>query len=183
MPEGPEGPAADMPAAPKGGPSKSDPLPPGSGAKLKPGEIPNKPGMTPVGAPAFASVKTAGCEGSCEEGSCEHCDKQRKEATSVPPNANMDPTGGAAPAPSGPAQAPQQQPSCPRCGGADANCPQCGAGAGQVMSFTASRVDSGNTFTIRQAKAQLENEFDGFRVARIKRDGEAIHAFLTRNDS
>jgi len=58
MDEMPKGPSADLPAAPKNpkGPKKSDPLPPGSGAKLKPGEVPNKPGMTPVGSPAFASV-------------------------------------------------------------------------------------------------------------------------------
>jgi len=58
MDEMPEGPSADLPAAPKGpkGPKKSEPLPTGSGAKLKPGEVPNKPGMTPVGSPAFASV-------------------------------------------------------------------------------------------------------------------------------
>lgn len=111
--EKPEGPSADLPAAPpsekgpKAGPKGSDPLPPGSGAKLKPGEVPNKPGITPVGAPAFASVQ----------------------------------------------------------------------------SFTASKLDAGNTLTIRQAKAQLENEFAGFRVARIKRDGDAIHArMVTSSD-
>jgi hypothetical protein len=105
---------ADLPATPEGGP-KSEPLPPGSGAKLKPGEVPNKPGMTPVGAPAFASVKSRG----------------------------------------------------------------------PVASFVASKTDPSRELTIRQAKASLENEFAarGFRVARIKRDGDNIHAFVTRNDS
>lgn len=60
MDEMPAGPSADLPAAPtpKGpkAPKKSEPLPTGSGAKLKPGEVPNKPGMTPVGSPSFASV-------------------------------------------------------------------------------------------------------------------------------
>jgi hypothetical protein len=86
--------------------------------------------MTPVGAPSFASVKTASCEGECEEGSCENCDSKR-----------------------------------------EANAPK-----SAVASFTASKLDAGNTLTIRQAKAQLENHYEGFRVARIKRDGNAIHA-------
>lgn len=106
---------ADLPAAPENGPSKSEPLPPGSGAKLKPGEVPNKPGMTPVGAPAFASVQHRG----------------------------------------------------------------------RVASFVASKADPNRELTIRQAKASLENEFAdrGFRVARIKRDGDSIHALVTRDDS
>jgi hypothetical protein len=108
MDEMPEGPSADLPAAPapKGpkGPKKSEPLPTGSGAKLKPGEVPNKPGMTPVGSPAFASIK----------------------------------------------------------------------------SFTASKVDSGRNMSIRMAKAQLENSYKGFRVARIKRAGDTIHARLEK---
>jgi hypothetical protein len=174
-PKVPEAPAADLPAAPapKGGPIKSEPLPPGSGAKLKPGEVPNKPGMTPVGAPAFASVKTAGCEGSCDEGSCEHCDKQRKKATSVPPNAaNMNPNGGT-PTATGPTQSP-----CAKCGGTDPHCTQC-SGA-KVASFVASKFDKDRVTTIRQAKASLENQFKGFRVARIKRDGDYIHALISR---
>jgi hypothetical protein len=175
LPEAPDAPAADLPAAPapKGGPAKSDPLPPGSGAKLKPGEVPNKPGMTPVGAPAFASVKTAGCDGSCDEGSCEHCDKQRKEATSVPPNAvGMSATDSAATAPE------SNEADCARCGGSDPSCTQC---SGQtVASFTASRLDPERELTIRQAKAGLENEFKGFKVSRIKRDGDYLHALISR---
>jgi len=31
------------------------------------------------------------------------------------------------------------------------------------------------------AKAQLENEFEGFRVARIKRAGDTIHARLEKS--
>jgi hypothetical protein len=188
-PEDLEGPEADLPAAPapKSGPSKPEPLPPGSGAKLKPGEVPNKPGMTPVGAPAFASVKTASCEGSCEKGTCENCDKQHKEAqASMPPNAVNAPAG-ATPSASGPVA----QASCPKCGQANCSCNQpnvnpTSPGAsgpvhpGTVASFTASRLDSGNALTIRQAKAQLENHYEGFRVARIKRDGDAIHARMER---
>lgn len=99
--EMPEGPSADLPAAPAPkSPKKSEPLPPGSGAKLKPGEVPNKPGVTPVGAPSFASVR----------------------------------------------------------------------------SFTASKVDPNRDMSIRMAKAQLENAYEGFRVARIKRAGDTIHA-------
>jgi hypothetical protein len=175
VPSGPEEGPADLPAAPSAdkGP-KHEPLPPGSGAKLKPGEVPNKPGMTPVGAPAFASVKTAACDGSCDEGSCEHCDKQRKEATSTPPNAvGMNPDGGT-PSSTGPVAA-----ACPKCGAAGGSC-SCGSdtsgSSGPVTAFTASKVDSGRKLTIRQAKAQLENHYEGFRVARIKRDGDAIHA-------
>lgn len=136
IPGAPEGKGpADLPVAPEPdkGP-KHEPLPPGSGAKLKPGEVPNKPGMTPVGAPSFASVKTANCEGECEKGSCENCDSKR-----------------------------------------EANAPK-----PAVASFTASKLDSGNVLTIRQAKAQLENHYEGFRVARIKRDGDAIHARLEK---
>jgi hypothetical protein len=154
-----EGPA-DLPAAPapKGGPSKSEPLPPGSGAKLKPGEVPNKPGMTPVGAPSFASVN-------------------RHEAeASVPPNAM--PTGGGQAA-----STPPVSPSvgkCTKCGGTSGAC-ACGTSDATVTaakSFTASKLDEGGTLTIRQAKAQLENHYEGFCVARIKRDGDAIHARL-----
>jgi hypothetical protein len=162
-----EGPA-DLPAAPESkGPAKSDPLPPGSGAKLKPGEVPNKPGMTPVGAPAFASVKTASCDGECEEGSCKHCDSKRHANASVPPNSAM-------------AQNPAGT-NCPTCGAPAGTCQCASASTGTsapVTAFTASKLDSGRTLTIRQAKAQLENHYKGFRVARIKRDGDAIHARL-----
>ena len=100
-------PAPDAPApTPKGKGPKSDPLPPGSGAKLKPGEIPNKPGQVPVGSPAFSSV--------------------------------------------------------------------------QPTSFVASQLDLDRILTIRQAKAQLENEFKGYRVARIKREGDYVHALVVR---
>lgn len=57
---GPGGPAGGDagpagPPAPHGG-DKGPGFPGAPGAKLKPGEVPNKPGVTPVGAPAFASV-------------------------------------------------------------------------------------------------------------------------------
>jgi hypothetical protein len=183
-PEMPKAPKADAPAAPapKGGP-KSEPLPPGSGAKLKPGEVPNKPGMTPVGSPAFSSVKTANCEGSCEVGSCENCDKQRKEAqASMPPNAQGIPSV-SNPAASGPvAGAPIQEENCMQCGHTPCVCskPAASMSPNTVSSFTASRLDQNRELTIRQAKAALENEFKGFRVARIKRDGDYIHALVSR---
>lgn len=46
---------------PHGGPGLPPPGPPkpgamGIGAKLKPGEVPNKPGVVPIGAPAFSSA-------------------------------------------------------------------------------------------------------------------------------
>ena len=169
-PEGPEGPMADAPAAPsKGKGPKSDPLPPGSGAKLKPGEIPNKPGQVPVGAPAFSSV----------------------QANASMPGGVVAPTSAPASA-STPATAPTT--SCPNCGGTAGNC-TCTKPAGTpnapgtasptasgpvVASFTASKADPMRDTSIRMAKAQLENEFEGFRVARIKREGEFIHAHLTR---
>jgi len=172
--EGPKGPIADAPAAPApkggpdGGPKKSEPLPPGSGAKLKPGEVPNKPGMTPVGSPAFASTRQA-TDGSM-----------------------VVPTSPSASGPVGPA--PTGVGSCPNCGGTAGNC-TCSNAAGTpnvpggasptasgpvVASFTASKSDPMRNTSIRMAKAQLENEFEGFRVARIKRDGEFIRAHLTR---
>ena len=46
MDDGPKGPDAPMPKTP-------------AGAKLKPGETRNTPGATPIGAPAFSSVKSA----------------------------------------------------------------------------------------------------------------------------
>jgi hypothetical protein len=160
-----EGPAADLPAAPpKGGPAdgpkKSEPLPPGSGAKLKPGEVPNKPGVTPVGAPSFASVKSAG--------------------GSMPPTAPSVSTG-----------APTT--TCSQCGQATQNCTCNNSQAAPVSpatvaSFVASKLDSNREFTIRQAKASIENELSKagqahlFRVARIKRDGDYIRAFVTRNE-
>jgi hypothetical protein len=154
----------DLPAAPEDtkGP-KHEPLPPGSGAKLKPGEVPNKPGMTPVGAPAFASIKQA--------------------QASMPPNA-APAAAGAVSTPTSTATGPAQN-TCSKCGGPAGAC-QCGAhdqtggASGPVTAFTASKLDSGNTLTIRQAKAQLENHYEGFRVARIKRDGNAIHARLEK---
>ena len=184
IPSGPEdeGPT-DLPAAPEKRGPKHEPLPPGSGAKLKPGEVPNKPGMTPVGAPAFASVKTAGCEGSCEKGTCEDCDKQHKEAqTSMPPN--VAPAAGSPSTPTSTATGPAQN-TCQKCGGPAGSCQcaahdQTGGASGPVTAFTASKFDSGRTLTIRQAKAQLENHYEGFRVARIKRDGDAIHARLEK---
>jgi hypothetical protein len=103
---------------------------------------------------------------------------------SMPPNAVNAPAG-ATPSASGPvAQAP-----CAKCGQANCSCDQpnvnpTSPGAsgpvhpGTVTAFTASKLDTGNTLTIRQAKAQLENHYKGFRVARIKRDGDAIHARL-----
>lgn len=188
-PTSPEGPSADLPAAPapKGGPArgpaKHEPLPPGSGAKLKPGEVPNKPGMTPVGAPAFASVKTAGCEGSCDEGACEHCDSKREANASMPPNSSSPGAGSSA---STPQAASPAVPSCPKCGQSGENC-RCGADVtsptstpATVASFTASKLDEGSRLTIRQAKAQLENTYPSFRVARIKRDGDAIHARMEK---
>lgn len=178
--EGPVEPAAPKPpkGGPAGGPSKSEPLPPGSGAKLKPGEVPNKPGMTPVGSPAFASV-------------------QKDSIASTPGGvSSLGTPGSPSPAASTPAAAPAATSTCPTCGGVAGNCtctkpagtPNVPGGAsptasGPVTAFTASKLDTGNALTIRQAKAQLENEFDGFRVARIKRDGDAIHARLIRNDS
>lgn len=188
--EQPEAPAADLPAAPspsKKGPKGSEPLPPGSGAKLKPGEVPNKPGVTPVGAPAFASVKTAGCDGDCKESSCEYCDKHRKEAVaSYPPGVGNT----AAPDGAG-ASTPPATAMCPKCGGASGSCrcttqgapnvnPISPSASGPVTAFTASKSDPNHSISIRQAKAQLENEFDGFRVARIKREDDTIRAYLTR---
>lgn len=168
-PEAPEGPVADAPAAPaKGKGPKSDPLPPGSGAKLKPGEIPNKPGQVPVGAPAFSSVKRA------------------TDGSMVMPTS---------PSASGPvAPAPAIATSCPNCGGTAGNCtcsnkagtpnvpgaPSPTASGPVVASFTASKADPMRNTSIRMAKAQLENEFEGFRVARIKREGGNIHAHMQR---
>ena len=188
MDEMPKVPSADLPAAPAPkGPKKSDPLPPGSGAKLKPGEVPNKPGMTPVGSPAFASVKTASCEGECEKGSCEHCDSKREANASIPPAAMGAPAMGTA---SGPVGAPMagQSCTCPpgrpcSCGASTASnaaAPASPSASGPVMSFTASKADPNRDVSIRMAKAQLENTYQGFRVARIKRDGDYIHALVTR---
>lgn len=178
-PKMPKGPEADLPAAPepKDKGSKHEPLPPGSGAKLKPGEVPNKPGMTPVGAPAFASVKTAGCEGKCDEGTCDHCDKA-KEASSLPPQPQVSQMPMQTTPPAVPSPAPTVNPVSGDQSTEEAKrqMAQGVAPATAVASFTASKLDSGRTLTIRQAKAQLENTYPNFRVARIKRDGDAIHA-------
>jgi hypothetical protein len=116
--------------------------------------------MTPVGAPSFASVN-------------------RHEAeASMPPNAM--PTG-AGQAASTPPVSPSVD-KCTKCGGTSGAC-ACGTSDATVTaakSFTASKLDAGNALTIRQAKAQLENHYEGFRVARIKRDGDAIHARMER---
>jgi len=170
----PPPPAGDMvppvPKPPAKGIGQGPELPPGSGAKLKPGEVPNKPGVTPVGSPAFASVKQAMNPPVPMSG------------TATPPNT---PSSAAA--------------SCTKCGGAGCDQCRMGQGASgpqaphmpgttpatTVASFVASRLDSDRDITIRQAKISLENEFAtrGFRVARIKREGHYLRALMTRNDS
>ena len=167
---GPIPPAAPAaPKAPKAAP-KGPELPPGSGAKLKPGEVPNKPGVTPIGSPAFASVKQA-------------------NPTVNPPVITTSPAAASSPAAAA---------SCAKCGGTGcdqcraaqgASAPQAAPAAGSapatVTSFVVSRLDSDKDVTIRQAKLSLENEFAsrGFRVARIKREGEYLHGLMVRNDS
>lgn len=55
------GPAAPPPPPGAGGPAAPSGAKGGlGGSKLKPGEVPNKPGVVPVGAPAFASTNGAG---------------------------------------------------------------------------------------------------------------------------
>lgn len=178
VPPPPAGAAGPVPPAglgapgPKGGAPKGPELPPGSGAKLKPGEVPNKPGVTPIGSPAFASVKQAN-----------------------PMAAPVGPT-------SAPAVAPTQQCTCGGVGTC-ANCkakqsispsgsqpassmPNAAPGAAQkATSFVASRLDSNRDLSIRQAKLSLENNFAvrGFRVARLKRDGDYLRALMVENDS
>ena len=175
--EGPEEKPADLPPVPKGGP-KSEPLPPGSGAKLKPGEVPNKPGMTPVGAPAFASVRTASCEGECEEGSCEHCDSKRHANASMPTGPANNAATSSGSSASGPVTSGPVSESCPACNGKNPQCRQCAGN--KVQSFVASQMDVDHNVSIRQAKVSLENEFKGYRVSRIKRDGDYIHALVSR---
>ena len=105
----------------------------------------------------------------------------------MPPAAMGAPAMGTA---SGPVGAPMagQSCTCPpgqpcSCGASTASnaaAPASPSASGPVMSFTASKADPNRDVSIRMAKAQLENTYQGFRVARIKRDGDYIHALVTR---
>lgn len=161
------------PHSPHGGPggglSPAGPPKPGAagiGAKLKPGEVKNAPGVTPVGAPAFASTRQANPLGP---------------GPSVPPGA----------APTGPGAAPSPQGPCPQCGAPQpCNCGYGGGGAvpgapapgpvlGRVATFTASRPANVN---IKQAKAELDATYGphGYTVKQIKREGNVLRALLSR---
>jgi hypothetical protein len=134
--------------------------------------------VTPVGAPSFASIKTASCEGECEEGSCDHCDNKRHANASMPTgpaNNAAAPSGSSA---SGPVASGPVRENCTACGGKNPQCRQCAGN--KVQSFVASQVDVDHNVSIRQAKASLENEFKGYKVSRIKRDGDYIHALVSR---
>jgi hypothetical protein len=56
-----------------------------------------------------------------------------------------------------------------------------------VVSFVASKLDPSRNVSIRQAKFSIENElkqagqFNNFRVAKIKRDGDYIRAQVVKN--
>ena len=161
--EGPEEPMADLPPVPE----KHDPenhSGSGSGAKLKPGEVPNRPGVTPVGSPSFASVRQSG-------------------PSTPPPAATSAPMDASTSAPVGSVDenetSRQDQLSQQR--DPSSSTPAGAAGSPTpVVSFTASKLDPNREMTIRQAKASLENHYNGFRVARIKRDGDYIHALVSR---
>lgn len=158
-PEGPPPPHGGMGGPPPhGGPG----FPGAPGAKLKPGEVPNKPGVTPIGAPAFSS----------------------RQAT-LPPAPAGPTTPGAGPAGVGGG-------ACPRCGGPmgpSGTCPTCDAGgAGGSLGITgrARRIEASApvTMTVKQAKAQLDAEFGphGYQVRRIVREGNRYRALLTTDE-
>jgi hypothetical protein len=156
-PGGPEGPPPPHGGGPAGheGPG----FPGAPGAKLKPGEVPNKPGVTPIGSPAFAS----------------------RQAT-MPPAPAAPMTPGVSPAGAGGG-------ACPHCGGPlgpGGTCPTCdnaaGAGTyaatGRARTITASRTAN---VSVAQAKAELDAEFGphGYAVKRIVREGSRYRALLS----
>jgi hypothetical protein len=102
-PPGAGGPPGGDPGNPFAGGAKAAPY----GNKLKPGEMPNKPGVVPVGAPSFASVEAA-------------LDTIKTAVMGIP-NGMMDPLG------QDPQSAPQQVPQQSTPGG---TCPTCGSPAG-----------------------------------------------------
>lgn len=162
-PDGPGGPPMPPHGGPPGmggppphGPHPGGP-PPGGGAapprpiKLKPGEVPMKPGVTPVGSPAFASVHQA----------------------------QPAPTQGVPPRPTQPAAAPTcSRCGGPMANG---GCPTCQSQGivGQAATFVASCEDPRRELKMAAAKAELESAYSGYRVKQIKRDGQFIRAMLS----
>lgn len=153
---------------PKNSPSKekSDPLPAGSGAKLKPGEVPNRPGQVPVGSPAFSSVRHATNGGPNASNAADSgMPGTGTSSGPVSPNALTD----------------EEQVRR----GMQTGTPS--VGTQNITSFVASTIDRDRSLSIRQAKASIESELaqanqrNNFRVARIKRDGDNIHALVVRN--
>lgn len=149
---GPPGMGGPPPHGPHGGP------PPGGGAapprpmKLKPGEVPMKPGVTPIGSPAFSSVH---------------------EATQPAP------TMGVPPRPAQPATSPKCS-RCGGAM-ANGGCPTCQSQGivGQAATFVASCEDPRRELKMGAAKAELEQAYSGYRVKQIRRDGDFIRAMLS----
>lgn len=169
---GPEGLDGPPPAGPEGGPGPGRPPkkpgamdgPGGMGAKLRPGEMRNTPGATPVGAPAFASTR-------------------QSVSTPMGPSPSVPQPEMAGQAMQPGACPPGQQTVNGQCQpiqtpGA-ANPIATGNGVvGRVASFTAS---TGDNISVKEAKSELENLYSqhGYKVKQIKREGGQIHALLS----
>ena len=158
------GPGPDDVGGPDAGLSSFGDSPAGSGsgpgAKLKPGEVPNRPGAVPLGSPAFASTHTSN--------------------PSVPPAATP---GGPAGAPTGGTCPPGQKMVGGQCVPENSvgTAPGTPTGPGMTAAtYTVARADDG--MSIKQAKAELEAQFNphGYRVARIRREAGVIRALVTR---
>lgn len=161
---GPPAPAPHGGPAGPGGPPKGGPGFPGApGSKLKPGEVPNKPGVTPVGAPAFASTRTA--FGEMTPGSV--------------PNPAQHTPGGACPTCGGPVG---PDGSCPTCMGGGVASGGTAPAPASTLSPLAARIaavagkkatlpiSAPEGVSIKEAKAVLEPIAAqyGYRVAQVK---------------
>jgi hypothetical protein len=181
------GPGADGPPAPPphGGPAGGPGAPPkgpgamGAGRPLKPGEVPNKPGVSPIGSPAFSSRQA----NPLQPGMGAPTGQPGLGGGPLSPGPNpMDPAA-AAPAPGPTGQGGTG--TCAGCGGPigpDGACPTCGGSyVASLRQHIASKV-AGRARTasvtcppeiksIKQAKALIEGAADsyGYEIKQMKR--------------
>jgi hypothetical protein len=182
-PPGPGGPAGGPPGAGGPGPGTGPAAPYGN--KLKPGEIPNKPGMVPVGAPAFASTKEAG-PGDPFSWS-PNSQPANPGSPDVPGAQNPTGNGGVV-----------MNPPCSKCGGPTQGgvCPTCTGHGAQVPNQQGTQIPGtpramAHTFHIAssvqmtplQAHTELTAEFapKGYKVTQlVPQDDGTYVAELTR---
>lgn len=133
----------------------------GPGAKLKPGEVPNRPGAVPLGSPAFAS----------------------RQANPLAPGAAPGgpagaPAAGGVTCPPGYTQVNGQ--CVPDTAGGTPDASSSGAPGLTAATYTVKRPDNG--MTIKQAKTELTAQWQpyGYEVKRIVRENGVIRALVSK---